>query len=188
MARGRRNEPGISRGVTRPPRVREPEPGYSLSRVSWREWVALASGLIAIGSLFLPWTVLSAGNQEVEEALNEEPRSMVVRDAFTTGVLAWSGPVLLALAGIAVLLLGQRRRLRVSGLPHLWLLAAAVAVVLLVLAWIGIGWQFDADARELLQEDAGVRFYGGLGRYLAVLCGVGSLVTAVLDVRAARKA
>lgn len=186
MARGRKPEPGIARGVSRAPRARQPEPGYSLSRVSWREWAALVAGVVAIGSLFLPWTVLSAGNQEVEEALNEQPHSQVVRDAFTTGLLAWAGPVLLVLAGIAVLLLGQRHKVRVSGLPQLWLIAAAVALVLMVLAWIGIGWQFEADARALLHDVAGVGFYGGFGRYLAMACGVVSVAMAVLDVRSAR--
>lgn len=188
MARGRKQQGGISRGVTRPPRSREQiDQPYALTRVSWREWVALIAGLLAIVSLFLPWTVLSAESQEVEEALNEEPASLVVRNAFTTGVLAWAGPVLLVLTGIAVVLLGQRHKLRVAGLPQLWLIAAAVAALIMVLGWIGMGWQFDQYAREMLHDIAGVGFYGGLGRYLGMACGVASLVMAVLDVRAGRR-
>ncbi|TVT20640.1 hypothetical protein FNH06_19805 [Amycolatopsis acidiphila] len=158
-----------------------------MARVSWREWVALAAGLIAVGALFLPWTNLSATRQDVEEALNDLPASEVARDAFTTGFLAWSGPVLLALVGVAVVLFGQRPKVRISGLPHLWLIGVTVAVVLMLLAWLGIGWQFSADVRDFLREEGGVGFYGGIGRYLALLCGLASLVAAVLDVRSLRR-
>jgi hypothetical protein len=161
--------------------------GFSPARVSWREWVALGAGVVAVGALFLPWTNLSATRQDVEEALNELPAGEVARDAFTTGFLAWSGPVLLALAGVAVVLFGQRPKVRVSGLPHLWLIAVAVALVLMLLAWLGISWQFDADVRDFLREAAGVGFYGGIGRYLAMLCGVVSFVAAVWDVRSLRR-
>lgn len=148
--------------------------------------MALAAGLVAIGALFLPWTNLSATQQDVEDALNDLPSGEVARNAFTTGFLAWSGPVLLALAGVVVVVLGQRPKVRISGLPHLWLIGAAVALVLMVLAWLGIGWQFDEDARELL-EAGGVGFYGGVGRYLGMVCGVVSVVAAGLDVRALRR-
>lgn len=163
-----------------------PAPGYSLTRVSWREWVALGAGVVAAGSLFLPWTNLAATRQDVEDALNSLPPGEVARDAFTTGFLAWSGPVLLLLAGVAVVVLGQRAVVRRSGLPHLWLITAVVAVVLMVLAWLGIGWQFSADVRDFLSQEGGVGFYGGVGRYLGMLCGVVSVVAASLDVRAAR--
>lgn len=161
--------------------------GFSLARVSWREWVALGAGLVAVGSLFLPWTNLSATRQDVEDALNSLPAGEVARDAFTTGFLAWSPPVLLALAGVAVVLFGQRPKVRISGLPHLWLIAVAVAVVLMVLAWLGIGWQFSADVRDFLREEGGVGFYGGIGRYLGMLCGLVSLAAAALDVRSLRR-
>ncbi len=94
---------------------------------------------------------------------------------------------MLLLAGVAVVLLGQRPALRRSGLPHLWLMAVAVALVLMLLAWLGISWQFSADVRDFLSQEAGVAFYGGVGRYLALLCGVVSLVAAIVDVRAARR-
>ncbi|SFK72545.1 hypothetical protein SAMN05421835_13075 [Amycolatopsis sacchari] len=183
MARG--SKPGgASRGAVG--RAGGAAPGFSLSRVSWREWVALAAGLVAVGSLFLPWTNLSATQQDVEEALNELPSNEVARNAFTTGFLAWAGPLVLVLAGVAVVLLGQRPKVRSSGLPHLWLIAAVVALALMVLAWLGIGWQFDEDARELLKA-GGVGFYAGAGRYLGMAAGVASLVAAVWDVRALRR-
>ncbi|KAA9149779.1 hypothetical protein FPZ12_042555 [Amycolatopsis acidicola] len=159
---------------------------FSFARVSWREWTALGTGLVSVGALFLPWTNLSATQQDVEDALNSLPSGEVARNAFTTGFLAWAGPVLLALAGLLVVALGQFRKARVSGLPHLWLIAVAVAVVLMLLAWLAISWQFDQDVRDLL-HDGGVGIYGGFGRYLALACGVVSLVAAVLDVRLARK-
>ncbi|TNC23388.1 hypothetical protein [Amycolatopsis alkalitolerans] len=165
----------------------DPAPAYSPARVSWREWVALGAGLVAAGSLFLPWTNLSATRQDIEDALNSLPQNEVARDAFTTGFLAWSGPMLLALAGVAVVLLGQRPVVRRSGLPHLWLIAAAVALMLMVLAWLGMGWQFSADVRDFLQQEGGVAFYGGFGRYVAMLCGAVSVAAAVLDVRALRR-
>lgn len=159
---------------------------FSFNRVSGREWVGLAAGLVALGSLFLPWTNLSATRQDVEEALRELPASDVARNAWTVGFLAWSGPILLLIAGIAVVLLGQNRTLRVSGLPHLWLIASAVAVVLMLFGWLAVGHEFADDARALLAE-GGVGIYSGLGRYVGMAAGCCSLVTAVLDVRSLRR-
>ncbi|HVV09876.1 hypothetical protein [Amycolatopsis sp.] len=162
------------------------KPGFSPRRVSWREWTALGAGLVSVGALFLPWTNLSATQQDVEEALDSLPAGEVARNAFTTGFLAWIGPVLLVLAGLAVVAFGQFRKARVSGLPHLWLIASGVSLVLMLLGWLAIDWQFDQDVRDLLHA-GGVGIYGGFGRYLALACAVVSLVVAVLDVRAARK-
>jgi hypothetical protein len=159
---------------------------FSPLQVSWREWVALGAGVVATASLFLPWTNLSAREQDVEEALRELPAGEVARDAWTTGFLAWSGPILLLVAGLAVVLFGQSRAARVSGLPHLWLIASAVVLVLMLLGWLAIDRQFGADVRGILQL-GGVGIYGGLGRYLGLLCGVVSLAAAALDVRAARR-
>jgi len=168
------------------PRTVSAAPRYSLARVSRREWVALGAGVVTALALFLPWTNLSATNQVVEDALRDLPQDVVARDAWTTGFLAWCGPLLLLVAGVAVVALGQFRKVRVAGLPHLWLIFAAVAVLLMVLAWLAIGWQFDEDTRELL-DAGGVGLYAGLGRYLGLLGGVASVAAAVLDVRALRR-
>ncbi|MDQ0376837.1 hypothetical protein [Amycolatopsis thermophila] len=159
---------------------------FSVKRVSRREWVGLGAGVVATLALFLPWTNLSATQQIVEEALRELPRSDVARDAWTTGFLAWCGPLLVLLAGIVVVAFGQFRKVRVAGLPHLWLICAAVAVLLMVLGWFAMGWQFDEDTRGLL-DAGGVGLYAGPGRYLGMLGAVASLVAAVLDVRALRR-
>jgi len=159
---------------------------FSWREVSWREWVALGSGLVAVAALFLPWTDLTATNQTAEEALRESPTGEVARNAFTTGFLAYAGPFILLLAGLAVAVFGQNRKARVSGLPHLWLIAAAVTLVLMVLGWVAIGHQFDEDARLLL-EQGGVGIYGGFGRYLGLACCVASLVAAGWDVWLARR-
>ncbi|MEU0513697.1 hypothetical protein [Amycolatopsis sp. NPDC006125] len=163
----------------------EPE-RFSLARVSWREWTAFGAGVVATLALFLPWTNLSATNQVVDEALRELPSSDVARDAWTTGFLAWCGPLLLLLAGVAVVVFGQFRKVRVAGLPHLWLIFAGVALLLMVLGWFAMGWQFDEDTRELLDE-GGIGLYAGIGRYLGMLGALASLVAAVLDVRALRR-
>lgn len=159
---------------------------FSPKRVSWREWAGLGAAAIAVVALFLPWTTLSATSADIEDALRQLPAGVVARNAWTTGFLAWSGPVLLVLAGIAVVLLGQHRTARVSGLPQLWLITALVAVVLMVFGWLAIGHQFDADTRALLQAgDVGI--HGGLGRYLGLAAAVVSLVAAVLDARSLRR-
>jgi len=160
--------------------------GFSPRQVSWREWVALVSGLVAVAALFLPWTNLTATNQDAEEALRESPAGEVARNAFTTGFLAYAGPILLLLAGVAMVVFGQNRKARVSGLPHLWLIASAVTLVLMVLGWLAINRQFDEDARTLLQE-GGVGIYGGVGRYVGMACAVLSLAAAIWDLRAARR-
>ncbi|HVW43799.1 MAG TPA: hypothetical protein VHC18_20870 [Amycolatopsis sp.] len=159
---------------------------FSPREVTWREWVALASGLVAVGALFLPWTNLTATNQDAEEALRESPAGEVARNAFTTGFLAYAGPVLLLLAGLAMVAFGQNRKARVSGLPHLWLTACAVTLVLMILGWLAITRQFDEDARALL-EAGGVGIYGGVGRYAGLACALASTVAAVWDVRLTRR-
>lgn len=168
---------------------------FSPRRVSWREWSALAAGVLAVAALFLPWTNLTGRNQIAEDALRDVPVDEVARDAWATGFLAWAGPLLLVLTGLAVVLSGQSRRARVSGLPQLWLIAAAVAVVLMALGWLAMDsvlWHsidraHGEDASVVLQE-GGVGVYGGLGRYLGMLGGIASLIMAVLDVRAGRPA
>ncbi|NIH84970.1 hypothetical protein [Amycolatopsis granulosa] len=159
---------------------------FSFARVSWREWTALAAGVLAALALFLPWTNLSAQDQVVEEALRDLPASDVARDAWTGGFLAWCGPLLLLVAGVAVVAFGQFRKVRAAGLPHLWLICAAVALVLMLLAWFAMGRQFDEDTRALLSQ-GGIVWYAGIGRYLAMLGGVASVAAAVLDVRALRR-
>ncbi|HJQ44734.1 MAG TPA: hypothetical protein VJ870_00220 [Amycolatopsis sp.] len=159
---------------------------FSPRQVSWREWVALGSGVVAVGALFLPWTNLTATNQDAEEALRDSPAGDVARNAFTTGFLAYAGPILLLLAGVAMVAFGQNRKARVSGLPHLWLIASVVTLVLMVLGWVAIERQFDDDARALL-EAGGVGIYGGVGRYVGMLCAVVSVIAAAWDVRLSRR-
>jgi hypothetical protein len=153
--------------------------------VSWREWVGLGAGLVAVAALFLPWTTLSTTRPDVEAALRELPAGDVARSAWTAGFLAWFPVLLLLLTGIAVVLFGQNRTARISGLPQLWLIAAAVSVVLLVFGWFAIGHEFDENTLGLLDE-GGISISGGTGRYLAVAASVASLVAAILDARALR--
>lgn len=160
--------------------------GFSPKLISWREWVGLGAGLVAVAALFLPWTTLSATRPEIEEALRDLPTGDVARSAWTTGFLAWFPPVLLLLMGILVVLFGQNRTARISGLPQLWLIAAAVSVVLLVFGWLAIGHEFDENTLGLL-NDGGISINAGAGRYLAVAAGAVSLVVAVLDARALRR-
>ncbi|GLY66928.1 hypothetical protein [Amycolatopsis taiwanensis] len=160
--------------------------GFSPKLVSGREWAGLVAGLVAFAALFAPWTNLSATRQDVEEALRELPAAEVARTAWTVGFLAWFGPLLLLFAGIAVTVFGQRRAARLSGLAQLWLIASAVAVLLMVLAWLAIDHEFGADTRALL-ADGGVGINGGIGRYLAMVAGGCSLVAAVLDARSLRR-
>lgn len=159
--------------------------GFSPKLTSWREWVGLGAGLVTVAALVLPWTTLSATRPDVEEALRALPASDVARNAWTTGFLAWFPPVLLLLTGIIVVLFGQNRTARISGLPQLWLIAAAVAVVLLVFGWLTIGHEFDENTLGLLDE-GGIRISAGTGRYLAVAGGLTSLVAAILDARSLR--
>lgn len=159
--------------------------GFSPKLISWREWVGLGAGLVAVAVLFLPWTTLSATRPDVEEALRELPAGDVARNAWTTGFLAWFPPVLLLLTGIVMVLFGQNRTARISGLPQLWLIATVVSVVLLVFGWLAIGHEFDENTIGLL-NDGGISIGAGTGRYLALTAGVTSLVAAVLDARALR--
>ncbi|WP_020671099.1 hypothetical protein [Amycolatopsis nigrescens] len=156
------------------------------SRITWREWLGLAAGLLALGSLFLTWTGLSAGNPEIEDALREVPESDVLRDGWNSGFLAWCPPILLLLAGFAVIGLARVPGARKSGLPQLWLVIAGVALLLSVLGWLIIDGQYGSEQRGLF-EQVGIEVYAGVGRYLGLLGAVVSVAVSVLDARAARR-
>ena len=160
---------------------------FSVRRVTWREWLGLAAGLLAIGSAFLPWTVLSAdtATSDVRDAFGTLPHSDVVRTAWNSDLFSWGPPFLLVLAGVAVVLFGQVRRARISGLPQLWLVAGLATILLMVIGWATLDWVFDTDQRAFLQA-AGVTISGGVGRYLGMAFAVGSAAVAVVDIRAAR--
>ncbi|WP_158887458.1 hypothetical protein [Amycolatopsis anabasis] len=158
---------------------------FSFRQVSWREWSGLAAGLLAFAATFLPWTVLSATNSETAGDLRDAPASDLARNAWNSTFFGWFPPILLLLAGLVVVVFGQLRKVRSSGLPQLWLVAAAVALLLVVLGWLFIELQFDDDQREIFKI-AGVAINAGFGRYLGILAALGSLVCAILDTRAAR--
>lgn len=156
-----------------------------LSRVSWREWVGLGAGLLALVALFLPWTVLSADNPDVQSALAELPAGDVSRSVWRSTFFGWFPPLLVLAAGVTVVAVGRIPAVRSGGLPQLWLVAAAVALVSLVLGWVLMDWQFGSEERALLAA-SGVSVEAGAGRYLGALSVLTSLAAAVLDVRALR--
>ncbi|WP_414941412.1 hypothetical protein [Amycolatopsis sp. cmx-11-51] len=160
-------------------------PDLALKKVTWREWLGLAAGLLALVALFLPWTTLTASRPEIEDVLTTLPAADVTRDAWRAGFLAWAPLFLLFLPSLAVALFGRVDAVRRAGLPHLWLLAAIGALLLMVLGWVTLDWQFDADQRGILSA-AGVEIGTGLGRYLGLLAGVVSAVVAFFDVRVLR--
>ncbi|WP_410661560.1 hypothetical protein [Amycolatopsis sp. lyj-112] len=161
-------------------------PELGLKKVTWREWLGLAAGLLALVALFLPWTTLSASRPEIEDVLTSLPADDVTRDAWGSGFLAWAPLFLLLLPGIAVVLFGRVDAVRRAGLPHLWLMTAIGALLLMALGWLTLDWQFDADQRGIFSA-AGIEIGAGLGRYLGLLAAVASGVVAFLDVRFLRK-
>ncbi|WP_020661880.1 hypothetical protein [Amycolatopsis benzoatilytica] len=160
---------------------------FSVGRVTRREWLGLCAGLLATGSTFLPWTVLSAdtATSDVRDAFGTLPHSDVVRTAWNSDLFSWGPPLLLVLAGVAVVLFGQVRKARISGLPQLWLVAGLATILLMVIGWTTLDWVFDSDQRAFL-EAAGVTISAGVGRYAGMAFAVGSAVAAVVDIRAAR--
>jgi hypothetical protein len=154
--------------------------------VSRREWLGLGAGLLAVASLFLPWSTLSASAPDVESALRSLSPGDVVRDAFKSDFLAWVPPILLLLVGLAVVLFGQVPKVRESGFPQLWLIGAAVILLLLVISWSLITLQFDSDQRGIF-DAGGIVIRGSYGRYLGTAAAVVSLVAAFLDTRATRR-
>lgn len=160
---------------------------FSVKRVTWREWLGLAAGLLALGSLFLPWTTLTAdtATPDVRDAFASLPHGDVVRSAWNSDFFSWFPPFVLLLAGVAVVVFGQVTKVRTSGLPHLWLVAGLGALLLMIIGWTTLDWIFDSDQRAFLQT-AGIEINAGIGRYLGMLFAVVSVVTAFLDIRAAR--
>lgn len=158
---------------------------FSGKTVTWREWLGLAAGLLALGSLFLPWTSLSSNSPDVVDALNSLPHGDVVRNAWNSDFFSWFPAFPLLAAGLAVVALGRIGKLRAGGLPHLWLVVAAASVLLMLIGWVTIDWQFSADQRGLF-DAAGIAINPGFGRFLGLFAAVVSLAAAILDVRAAR--
>lgn len=159
-------------------------PGFGKS-VTWREWLGLAAGLLALGATFLPWTTLTTNRQEIADALSSLPQGDVVRSAWNSGFYTWFPPLPLLLAGLAVVVFGRIPKVRVGGLPHLWLVVAAASLLFMVLGWLIIEWQFDGDQRGLF-EAAGITIGAGIGRFLALGAAAVSAVAAFLDVRVVR--
>jgi hypothetical protein len=158
---------------------------FSVKSVTWREWLGLAAGLLALGSTFLPWTTLSTDKPDIENILSTLPQADVVRDAWHSSFFAWCPPLPLLLAGLAVVAFGRIRALRVSGLPHLWLVVAAASLLLMVLGWLTLDWEFDADQRGIF-EAAGIAIEPGAGRFVGLFAALVSGVVAFLDMRAMR--
>ena len=153
--------------------------------VTWREWLGLAAGLLALGSTFLPWTTLTTTRPEIEDALSSLPQGDVMRSAWNSGFFTWFPPLPLLLAGLAVVVFGRIPKARASGLPYLWLVVAVASLLFMALGWLIIDWQFDADQRGLF-DAAGISIGAGIGRSLALAAGAVSVAAAVLDVRVAR--
>nr|WP_221471833.1 hypothetical protein [Amycolatopsis umgeniensis] len=139
--------------------------------------------MLALVALFFPWTTLTASRPEIEDVLTSLPAGDVTRDAWRSGFLAWAPVFLLFLPGLAVVLFGRVEAVRRAGLPHLWLMAAIAALLLMLLGWFTLDWQFDADQRGILSA-AGIEIGAGLGRYLGLAAAVVSVVGAAFDVRA----
>lgn len=163
-----------------------PDLSFSLHRVTWREWLGLGAGLLALGTLFLPWTTLSTSQSEVEDALKSLPGAEVIRDGWSSGFFAWLPPVILLAFGICVALFGQVRKVRVSGLPQIWLVMAGLVVLMTIIGWGTIAYQFSSDARALFAV-GGIAVEPGFGRYLALPAPLAFLVAAVFDVIAFRR-
>jgi hypothetical protein len=158
---------------------------FSVKSVTWREWLGLVAGLLALGSTFLPWTTLTATKPDIEGILAQLPHGDVVRDAWHSSFFAWCPPLPLLLAGLVVVVFGRIRTVRVSGLPQLWLVVAAASLLLMVLGWFTLDWEFDADQRGIF-DAAGVAIGPGLGRFVGLFAALVSGVAAFLDMRAMR--
>ncbi|QWF83367.1 hypothetical protein [Amycolatopsis sp. CA-230715] len=159
--------------------------GWSFDRVGWRAWSGLGAGLLALASTFLPWTVLTADTRELDDALAAQAHSDVVRTAWHSDFFSWCPPILLLLIGAVMVAFGQSSRARAAGLPQLWLVGAAVSLLLAVLGWSLIELQFGDDERELFRV-AGVSINGGFGRYVSMLAVIAAVVFPVWDILAAR--
>ncbi|WP_410633920.1 hypothetical protein [Amycolatopsis sp. cmx-4-83] len=158
---------------------------FSVKSVTWREWLGLAAGLLALASTFLPWTTLDTNKPDIEAVLAQLPHSDVVRNAWNSSFFAWCPPLPLLLAGLVVVVFGRIRKLRVGGLPHLWLVVAAASLLLMVLGWFTLDWEFDADQRGIF-DVAGIAIEPGFGRFLGLFAALVSVVVAFLDIRAVR--
>lgn len=158
---------------------------FSVKSVTWREWLGLAAGLLALGSTFLPWTSLSTNKPDIEGILAMLPHGDVVRDAWHSNFFGWCPPLALLLAGLVVVIFGRIRNLRVSGLPHMWLVVAAASLLLMALGWLTLDWEFDADQRGIF-DAASIAIVPGFGRFLGLFAALVSGVVAFLDMRAMR--
>ncbi|MBB3661505.1 MULTISPECIES: hypothetical protein [Prauserella salsuginis group] len=153
------------------------------ARPSWREIGGLAAAVLAVVSLLLPWTVLSADDPAVRSALAELPAEDVTRSVWRATFFGWFPPLLVAALGATVAAVGRINTARMGGLPQLWLIGACLALLAAVLGWLLADWQFGSEERAVL-EAGGVTVEAGIGRYLGALAAVASVVFAALDTRA----
>lgn len=153
------------------------------ARPSWREVGGLAAAVLAVVSLFLPWTVLTADDPAVRSALAELPGDDVTRSVWRATFFGWFPPLLVAAVGVTVAAIGRNNAARTGGLPQLWLIGAGLALLFTVLGWLFADWQFGSEERAVL-EAGGVAVDAGIGRYLGGIAAVASLVFAALDTRA----
>ncbi|GAA1241090.1 hypothetical protein GCM10009676_27590 [Prauserella halophila] len=153
------------------------------ARPSWREFGGLAAAVLAVVSLLLPWTVLSADDPAVRSALAELPAGDVTRSVWRATFFGWFPPLLVAAVGVTVAAIGRKNVARTGGLPQLWLIGACLALLCTVLGWLLADWQFGAEERAVL-EAGGVAVEAGIGRYLGALAAVASTAFAALDTRA----
>lgn len=161
--------------------------GHWLRRVSWREWLGLGAGVLALAVLFLPWTVLTADSAtaDVRDAFAALPHDDVVRSAWHSDFFSWFPPFVVLAVGVVVVVFGQRPKVRISGLPQLWLVAGLAAFLLMIIGWSTLSWVFDSDQRAFL-DVAGVAINPGIGRYLGLLATLLTITAAIADIRAAR--
>ncbi|MBB3052376.1 hypothetical protein FHS23_003410 [Prauserella isguenensis] len=153
-----------------------------MARPSWREFGGLAAAVLAVVSLFLPWTVLTADDPAVRSALAELPADDVTRSVWRATFFGWFPPLLVTAVGVTVAAVGRINAARTGGLPQLWLIAAGLALLFTVLGWLLADWQFGSEERAVL-EAGGVAVEAGIGRYLGALAVVASVVLAALDIR-----
>ena len=151
-----------------------------LTRVTALDWVVVGTGLLAYIASFLPWYRADVSILGIERS--------ATANAWNAGIGAWLPVLLLAVAGVVVLVSATAVRLPTSK-SLITLGLSALAVIAILLRWMTFP---DSAGQSRLDMDnvdveglLAVSSGAGVGLYVGLIAAIAAVVASFLTSRAA---
>ncbi|HZA15949.1 MAG TPA: hypothetical protein VE645_03475 [Pseudonocardiaceae bacterium] len=151
-----------------------------LTRVTALDWVVVGAGLLAYIASFLPWYRADVSILGIERS--------ATANAWNAGIGAWLPVLLLAVAGVVVLVSATAVRLPTSK-SLITLGLSALAVIAILLRWMTFP---DSAGQSRLDMDnvdveglLAVSSGAGVGLYVGLIAAIAAVVASFLTSRAA---